>query len=281
MEDLRNLETAPTAGLRPTRLASPPDWQAALRAAVRTALCVFPIGLVWLSTGWAVGSLMLLGTCVFVTLLSANELGAATIRRIALGVLAGIGTALMFRTLVLPQPADLSILLLSLLPVLCLTAAGLAFRLTAVSTVEFNNLFLMMSQPTHLAPLGPPLMQQGMAMVFGVGTAALALHFVMPLDVDGRKRRLRRTLAKDIADLEQAGSRKRFGNWEARTLSRGLRLLAGTGRRDRVADVRDVLDLLERGRKLRTFQRSGHPPGSTIPSRSGAVPVCADASERC
>lgn len=251
--DLRDLERAPATGTGPARLATPADWQGALRAGARTALCVLPMGLVWLATGWAAGSLMLLGTCVFVTLLSANELGAPTIRRIVLGVLAGIGLALLFRTVVLPHPAGLSVLLLALVPVLCVTAAGLTFRLTAVSTVEFNNFFLMMSQPTHLAPLGPPLAQQGSAMLLGIGVAALALHFVMPLDVERRKRRLRRALAEDVADLAEGGSGKRFAHWEARTLSRGLRLLAGLGRRDRTSDAGEVLDLLECGRELRVL----------------------------
>src|SRR4051812_538965 len=159
------------------------------------------MGLAWLASGWAAGSLMLLGTCVFVTLLSANELGVPTIRRVALGVLAGLGLALVFRTFLLPQPASLPVLLLALVPVLCLTAAGLLFRLTAVSTVEFNNFFLMMSQPTHIAPLGPPLPQQALAMLIGVGVAALALHFVMPLDVERRKRRLRDALARDLEEF--------------------------------------------------------------------------------
>ncbi|WP_336490510.1 FUSC family protein [Methylobacterium nigriterrae] len=229
MEDLRDLEQAPPSGKGSTRLAASPDWRGALRAATRVALCVLPVGLAWLASGWVAGSLMLLGTCVFVTLLSANELGAPTVRRIVLGVLAGVGTALAFRTFVLPNPAGLSILLLALLPVLCVTAAGLTFRLTAVSTVEFNNFFLMMSQPTHLAPLGLPLLQQGLAMVAGVGAAALALHLVMPLDIERRKGRLRQALARDMAELAEARTGKRLAAWEGRTLSRGLRLLAGTG----------------------------------------------------
>jgi len=251
LADLRDLERAPVVGNGPARLETPLDWQGAARAATRTTLCVLPIGLAWLATGWAAGSLMLLGTCVFVTLLSANELGAAMIRRIMLGVLAGIGLALAFRAFVLPHPAGLTVLLLALVPVLCVTAAGLTFRLTAVSTVEFNNFFLMMSQPTHLTPLGPPLAHQGLGMLVGIGVAALALHLVMPLDIERRKRRLRQALAGDLAELAGGASGKRSANWEARTLSRGLRLLAGRGRRDRTADAEDVLNMLERGRTLR------------------------------
>lgn len=251
LADLRDLERAPVVGNGPARLETPLDWQGAARAATRTTLCVLPMGLAWLATGWAAGSLMLLGTCVFVTLLSANELGAAMIRRIVLGVLAGIGLALAFRAFVLPHPAGLTVLLLALVPVLCVTAAGLTFRLTAVSTVEFNSFFLMMSQPTHLTPLGPPLAHQGLAMLVGIGVAALALHLVMPLDIERRKRRLRQALAGDLAELAGGASGKRRANWEARTLSRGLRLLAGRGRRYRTADAEDVLNMLERGRTLR------------------------------
>lgn len=259
MADLRDLEAEPTRGRGPARLANPADWRGALRAATWTALCVLPMGMAWLATGWAAGSLMLLGTCVFVTLLSANELGVPTIRRVVLGVLAGIGLALVFRTLVLPQPAALPVLLIALVPVLCVTAGGLTFRLTTLSTVEFNNFFLMMSQPTHLVPIGAPLPQQALAMIVGVGSAALALHFVMPLDVERRKRRLRDALARDLADFAVPAAGKRIANWEARTLFRGLRLLAGTGRRDRSADAAFVLDLLERGRLLdRGFGTSGH-----------------------
>ena len=85
-------------------------------------------------------------------------------------------------------------------------------------------------------------------MFLGVGAAALALHLVVPFDAERRKRRLRQTLARDLAELTQAVSGKRIARWEARTLSRGLRLLTGVGRSERSADAADVLDTLERER---------------------------------
>ena len=51
LEDLKDLERAPATGTGQARLATPADWQGALRAATRTALCVFPMGLAWLATG--------------------------------------------------------------------------------------------------------------------------------------------------------------------------------------------------------------------------------------
>jgi hypothetical protein len=159
------------------------------------------------------------------------------------------------------------VLLAGLLPFLCVTAAGLALRLTAVSAVEYNNFFLMMSQPTHVAPLGPPLPDQALALLVGVGLAVLALHGVMPLDARRRKERLRSALVADLAGLADLGSATRLGPWQARTLSRGLRLLAGSDPRDAARDAAGVLAALELGRLvdgLRQDFRAGTDPASEI-----------------
>lgn len=86
-----------------------------------------------------------------------------------------------------------------------------------MSTAAFDN-FILMSQPTYLASTGAAARTARIGHGLGVGTAALGHRFVMPRDIEGRKRRWRRALTQHLAELAEAGTGKRFANWEARML---------------------------------------------------------------
>ena len=217
------------SGEAPPEPAMQASWSSAqggLRAAiagVRTAATVLTVGFIWLATGWQAGPIMLLGACVMIAAFSSNEDSQNIIRKVLAGIVVGVGAALLFRLVLLPFGAPVWLCLLALLPFLALSALGLASRVLMTSAVEYNNIFLLLSQPNHLSAVGAPLPEMGLAIVLGVFAALVAYHLVLPFDVSRSRAILRMLMVRDLEHLGAHAAARSPAVWRARQYHRLLR----------------------------------------------------------
>jgi hypothetical protein len=144
---------------------------------------------------------MLLGAAVFTTVFPMDESGAKNVRLIVPGVTLGIGAAYIFRNWLHPAPLNVQESLVGIVPFMLLRGIGLSMRLLRASAVEYNNFFLVLSQPSHLAPVGLPIASQGLALLIGTCLAVGVLHFVLPVDAKQRQRLEARAVFRHLEKL--------------------------------------------------------------------------------
>ncbi|MDN4546979.1 FUSC family protein [Pseudomonas sp. C32] len=245
--DIDALERKTNIGPIPLRLVSEPDWPAALRAALRTELCVLLVGGTWVVTGWSAGSFMLMGACVYITVFATNENGKRNARRVIPGVALGICAGYAFRVWLHPAPTNVEELLFGLLPFMLVSMMGLAMRITAISAVEFSNFFLMLVQPSHLTPIGLPIESQGLALMLGTCLSVGALHFLLPLDPFHRQRLQSRAIGRHLESLAVQNAVPSVDYWKARMYLRLLRWIARPGVGESAYRIPDVLLALDLG----------------------------------
>ena len=247
MADIDALEGKANTGPIPLRLVSEPDWPAALRAALRTGLCVLMVGYAWVLTGWSAGSFMLLGACVYITVFATNENGKRNVRRVIPGVALGICAGYVFRVWLHPSPANIEELLLGLVPFMLVSMMGLAMRITAISAVEYSNFFLMLVQPSHLAPIGLSIESQGLALMLGTCLSMVALHFLLPLDPFHRQRLQSKAIVRHLESLALQKDVPSADYWKARMYLRLLRWIARPGGGESANRIPSVLLALDLG----------------------------------
>ncbi|MBG0512126.1 FUSC family protein [Agrobacterium sp. MOPV5] len=198
----------------------------ALRAGARTAMVVIVVGAFWIMSGWPPSAFMLVSACVFVTVFAANDNGQANVRRVLPGVIAGVSAGLLYRELIFPSGSPVVDMIVGLAPFTILSGLGLSSAATAISAVEYNNFFLMMSQPSHSIPLGPPLAEQAIALIIGVTIALILLHAVFPRSWKRRRSRLLHLINDDLDKLSMSKFDGRASRISNRILLRLLRLTA-------------------------------------------------------
>lgn len=253
-DDIQALERKASTGPVPLRLVSESDWLAALRAALRTGLCVLIVGFVWDATQWSAGSFMLLGACVYITVFATNEHGKRNARRVIPGVALGICAGYVFRVWLHPSPANIEELVLGLLPFLLVSMLGLTMRITAISAVEYSNFFLMLVQPSHLTPIGLPIESQGLALMIGTCLSVIALHFLLPLDPFHRQRLQSKAIVRHLESLARQEAVPSVDYWKARMYLRLLRWIARPGMGESAHRVPGVLLALDLGALILTLR---------------------------
>lgn len=246
VEDFRALSWKSGLEQIQPRLVTEPDFPVAILAAVRTGLAVLSVGAAWVISGWQDGYLMLLGASIFITAFSLDEAGRFKVLRVIPGIALGILAAYALRHWLHPAPQNVSELLLGLLPFLVLSGIGLSMRLTAISAVEYNNFFLMLGQPSHLTPYGPPILTQGFALLTGVVLAVVVLNFLLPLNRFRRQALHARTIR---SSLQLLATKRNLGSdetWRSRAHFRTLRWVARPANDDaslRIAEAMLATDL--------------------------------------
>lgn len=247
IEDILALEHEATAFSSLPRIASEPDYARAIRASVRTGASILAVGMTWIATGWEAGSLMLLGAIVFVTVFSVDESGKANVCRIVPGVALGILAAFAYREWLIPSPSTIYDLILWLIPFMLISSVGYSFKALALTTIEYNNFFLMLSQPSHIAPWGLPILLQGSALLGGVLIAVAVLHYVLPLDTRHSRRLNLAAVEKSVLELKLVLSGDSHWVWRARLVARLLKLANQSGIKKTAAQIENALLILDIG----------------------------------
>jgi len=184
-------------------------------------------GLLWLATGWAMGSFLMLGTAIMTTVFSTADNPVQTMRFVVFGQIAGAAGALSCRWLLWPVASGQIELILSMMPFVLLGAFIFAHRRTTRIAFDYNMVMLLLLQPTW--PLTGDFagsLATAAAVVLGPLVAMMSYRFVFP--IDGR-RRLQTLISMMVHEIEAMAARPDASThrpvWRARLYHRVLRLV--------------------------------------------------------
>lgn len=210
------------------------DWVGARRAALRAALSILLVGMVWVLTGWSGGIYMLLGLSIMITVFSSFENPAFTMRYVTLGQALGVLVALACQWLAWPFAHSQLQMVLWMMPFIVLGALLFSHRRTMLSGYDCNMVLLLLLSP-HYPQSGTLLhaLTLGFAVVTGPLAGWAAYRFLLPVTLQGRLQGLRAMMVHEIQDM--AASPQITGNaaddertqrvWRARLYHRLLRLV--------------------------------------------------------
>ncbi|WP_424813942.1 FUSC family protein [Roseococcus sp. YIM B11640] len=223
------------------RLVLHRDWVGAGHAAVRAMATMLAVGGFWLLTDWRMGSLVLLGTSVMISLFSTFENPVWIMRHVLVGQFFGAIAALICRWLAWPLAGDEFGLVLGMIPFMLSGVLPFAHRRSMFAGPDFNMILLLLLTP-HYPPSGSlgDSLWAALAVIAGPAVALLAFRFVLPVDPPRRLRRLRAAMAAEIETMAGDADAPRHREvWRARLYHRLLRLLR-LGDRAGVTEMRVV-----------------------------------------
>lgn len=210
------------------------DWVGARRAALRAALAVFIVGMVWVLTGWSGGIYMLLGLSIMITVFSSFENPAFTMRYVTAGQALGVLVALACQWLAWPFAHSQLQMVLWMMPFIVLGALLFSHRRTMLSGYDCNMVLLLLLSP-HYPQTGTLL--HSLALGFAVVTGPLAgwatYRFLLPVTLQGRLQALRAMMVHEIQDMaarplatrDASADERTQRVWRARLYHRLLRLV--------------------------------------------------------
>ncbi|RWR09254.1 FUSC family protein [Paenirhodobacter populi] len=202
----------PTSRMRPQ-----PDLTGLKRAMARGFLAIATSALVWTVTGWEAGRFLVLGASIFTVLFATLDQPLPLVRQGLIGGTVAALAAVAWRLDIVPF-AELSWLsLLLALPLFCVASLLQASRATVFAGLTFNMFFAVMARPVDMLPSSPQTVVAGAAMlIVGVVISDFFYRWVLPMDVDRRRRHIETSIRREIAFVSlRAGT-----PWAERHLSR-------------------------------------------------------------
>ncbi|NTH79936.1 FUSC family protein [Agrobacterium rhizogenes] len=176
-----------------------PDLKSACVAFFRTFVALGAVALTWQVSGWVQGPVMLMTCAVFITLFSSHEAPQLAVREALKGTICGATIGTVCRIFVLPHAGSSLDILLMVTPFLAIGAYAMSRKKTAKAAIDGNMSFLLSAQPVFPVVATPFLsVEQTVAMVAGVGAAALAFRFLFPVDRQLMLRSLFDRLTSDL-----------------------------------------------------------------------------------
>lgn len=246
------------------------DWTGAREAAIRAALTIFVVGLVWIATGWTMGAYMMLGTSVMLSVFSTFDNPFLTLRAVLLGQVMGVMGALAVRWVLWPLAGNEAQLMLLMMPAILLGAPLLAQRRIGQAAFDYNMVVMLMLQPVW--PLDMSFSHSvllGIAVIAGPVAGMVAYRLIFPVDAGRRLDMLRATMVRELVHLAgDADATAHAAVWRARLHHRVLRLVRWSEKTQiqpaRAAD--NGLAVLTLGRAilhLHDLAKAGLPPAQT------------------
>jgi p-hydroxybenzoic acid efflux pump subunit AaeB len=169
------------------------DWRATGRAAARPLLALTLTSLLWQTTHWEEGPLMVMTATLFASLFSSHPRGSLALRDVLIGTGCGAFLGVGYRIGMATAPASLLLSILALLPVL-ITGAWLMSRVsTSKLAIDLIMSFLLIAQPPAPLPISlQAILSQVVAMLVGVLITLAVYRFMLPANDDVLMRQLKR-----------------------------------------------------------------------------------------
>jgi len=203
-----------------------PDWLPAIINALRAFLTVGAVSLFWIATAWPSGALAITFAAIVSILMSPQADQAYSASMVFfVGCCLSAALAAILKFAVLPGIATF--------PGLCLAMGLVLVPLSSIVALPWQPLLFTAAAVNFIPLLAPAnaivydarqFSNSALAILVGIGTAALAMRLLPPLTPATRTRRL---LALTLRDLRRLAKRPRPGSrdeWESRTYARLLAL---------------------------------------------------------
>lgn len=202
------------------------DWRGAWQAAIRTVCVMGLISSAWVYTEWFQIAYLLLGASVMLTLFSTAENPAKTMVYVFLGQSVGAITALAIQALVWPHMSSLLAMLVALMPVILLVGVPMSHNKTALGSMDFILVFLLLMQPVLHYQFEP--LQSVTIAVAVIAAPLLSLvsyRLLFPTNLLSRQQQLIKALEGDLTELKQRRvSNKKLQRYKARLYHRLFKL---------------------------------------------------------
>nr|WP_178117718.1 FUSC family protein [Pseudomonas sp. R5(2019)] len=199
---LRSVEEGKAPADLPASLAVHRDVPLALLFGSRSALAFLAMASFWMATGWvsAPGGLVL--TCVVCMLFASRENGAQIGLSFLRGILLALPVAFLVGQILLPQWSSFAMLCLGMGVPLFFGALGMANpRIGATATSYCLHFIVLVSPLNNMTFDVAAFLNNGQAMLVGVGAAVLAFKLLVLRNPAWHGRRLRAATQSDLVRL--------------------------------------------------------------------------------
>lgn len=260
--------------IRPVPVVLHRDWVGARESMLRASGGLLFFGAIWLFTGWSVGSYMLLGLSIMLSLFSTFDNPAGLMRFVILGQALGVLGALICRWLVWPMAGSEAEMILMMIPFILIGPLFVGHRRTVAVAFDYNMVMLLMLQPHY--PLNGTVLTSvasGLAVVAAPFAALITYRLVYPVTLRRKRDTVLQMMLHDLADLAgDADAMRHRDVWQARLYHRTLRMvrlaeMAGRGQ-DKTLDI--SLALLDLGAAIQQCHAVLQDPAATPSERRAA-----------
>ncbi|WP_246562019.1 FUSC family protein [Geobacter grbiciae] len=210
-----------------TRLIRHRDWNAGQRAALRAAVAILTVGLIWQVTGWKQGAVMLMPASIMVSLFSTRDFPADTLVHVFVGASIGSAAALFCRLVLLPGVTNPLVEGVVIAPLILLGVFAMQYRQTVAAATDATLIFMFVEQPgVPLTSTAYDLLTGAFATVAGIGIAWASFHYLIPINPAMRMRSLLIAIVRDLLVMTESESSSMAGRLLARLQHRVIRLVA-------------------------------------------------------
>ena len=212
-----------------------PDWLPCLVNSVRIFLTIGVVELFWIATAWPTGAQAITFAAIYVLLLTLQgDQVHATAADFLIGVCLTAAAAAIVKFAMLPQLETFAGFSLAIGLVLVPAGAMIALRRRPAIFTFVSIFFVLLLAPVNQMTYDTQqFYNQALAMVVGLGSAALAFRLLPPLSPALRTRRLLALASRDLRRLTKRPAAWTANDWKSRMYSRLYALPAQAGPLDR------------------------------------------------
>ena len=212
-----------------------PDWLPCLVNSVRIFLTIGVVELFWIATAWPSGAQAITFAAIYVLLLTLQgDQVHATAADFLIGVCLTAAAAAIVKFAMLPQLETFAGFSLAIGLVLVPAGAMIALRRRPAIFTFVSIFFVLLLAPVNQMTYDTQqFYNQALAMVVGLGSAALAFRLLPPLSPALRTRRLLALASRDLRRLTKRPAAWTANDWKSRMYSRLYALPAQAGPLDR------------------------------------------------
>lgn len=156
------------------------DMSSVIRASFRPVIGLSVAAVIWLSTGWQAGSMMVMTATLFTSLFSNNINGNLALIHVMMGSLLGACFGLFVRQFLLPEASEFWMILLCIFPFLLLGAWLMRHLSTGKMAIDMNMTFLLIAQPASAPTDLMTALNESAAILTGVIIAVVTYWLLMP-----------------------------------------------------------------------------------------------------
>lgn len=201
------------------------DMPSVMRAGVRPVIALAVSAVIWQSTGWQTGAMMVMTATLFASLFSAHDQGNQALIQVLIGSLLGALGGLMVRLFLLPHAQGLWTVLLCIAPFLLLGAWLMRRPSTAKMAIDLNMTFLLTAQPGSPPAEVAMVLNESSAIIVGVLVAVATYWLFLPATPQVRQRLLARRIVRLADTVSQAPDAMEAGHAHRALCAAQVRLL--------------------------------------------------------